>query len=83
MRRAITAAIGAGIVLSLSTMAGLAAGNAPASAVAAGSAVQGPAWCGFKDKAGSKVRCGYSSESDCRQAIGEPGAICIVDPYLT
>lgn len=43
----------------------------------------GLAWCGFKDKPGSRVRCGYSSESDCKQGVGGPGAICIVDPYLT
>jgi len=43
----------------------------------------GLAWCGFKDKQGSRVRCGYSSESDCKQAVHGPGAICIVDPYLT
>lgn len=55
------------------------AAPAPAQTHAAG----GLAWCGFKDKPGSRVRCGYSSESGCKQAIGDPGAICIVDPYLT
>ena len=42
----------------------------------------GPAWCGFKDKPGSRVRCGYSTQSDCEPGVGEPGAICIVDPYV-
>lgn len=79
MRRTIIA-LGTGLTLSLTTTAALAAQNGT---TAADAAAQGPAWCGFKDKAGSAVRCGYSSESDCKQAVGEPGAICIVDPYLT
>jgi hypothetical protein len=86
MRRAIVLT-GAGFVF-LSTFAlgtaGLAATTAsPDSAAASTPPPGGPAWCGFKEKVGSRVRCGYSSEGKCKQAIGEPGAICIVDPYLT
>jgi hypothetical protein len=43
----------------------------------------GPAWCGFQHKAGSRVRCGFSTETDCKQTIGGKDAICIVDPYRT
>jgi hypothetical protein len=38
-------------------------------------------WCGFHDKAGARVRCGFSSHSDCKQTLGDKGTICIVDPY--
>ena len=41
----------------------------------------GPAWCGFQHKAGSRVRCGFSTETNCKQTIGGKDAICIVDPY--
>ena len=44
---------------------------------------KGPAWCGFEHKAGSQVRCGFSSETDCKQTIGGKDAICILDPYRT
>jgi hypothetical protein len=83
MRRAIVA-IGAGLIMSLSTAAGFAATSAPAGAAAASNAsASGPEWCGFQDKAGSRVRCGFTNESDCKQAVGGPDAVCIVDPYFT
>jgi Protein of unknown function (DUF3551) len=37
-------------------------------------------WCGFHDKAGSHVRCGFSSLTDCKQAIGGKNAVCIPSP---
>jgi len=38
-------------------------------------------WCGFKDKAGSQVRCGFSSLAECKQAIGDgKNAVCMPDP---
>jgi hypothetical protein len=79
MRRAIL------LVSATAFLCGLAAADAMAATPTAGqpAASNGLAWCGFKDKQGSRVRCGYSSESDCKQAVGDPGAICIVDPYLT
>ncbi len=83
MRRSIVA-IGAGLVLALGLTAASAASNEPAGAATASTPpASGPDWCGFKAKAGSRVRCGYSTRSDCKQAVGEPDAICILDPYLT
>lgn len=77
-------AIGAGLVLALGMAAASAASDAPADTTTASAPpASGPEWCGFKAKAGSQVRCGYSTESECRHAVGEPGAICILDPYLT
>ena len=37
-------------------------------------------WCGFLDKEHSKVRCGYSSVTECKQSIGDKKAICMPDP---
>jgi hypothetical protein len=37
-------------------------------------------WCGFLDKEHSKVRCGYSSVTECKQAIGDKKAVCMPDP---
>jgi hypothetical protein len=84
MRRAIVV-IGAGVVLALGAAAASAGSNNTSTDDDADSTqrVTGPAWCGFHDKAGDRVRCGYSSESECRQAVGGPDAICIVDPYVT
>jgi hypothetical protein len=80
MRRAILVLGAAALVFGVAMADALAASPTPAPPTAAAG---GLAWCGFKDKPGSRVRCGYSSESDCRQGVGDPGAICIVDPYLT
>lgn len=82
--RQMIVAIGAGLVLTIGTVAALATPS-PSTDVTATAAQppNGPEWCGFQDTLGSRVRCGYSSENDCKQSVGEPGAICIVDPYLT
>ena len=80
MRRAIFVLGAAALVFGFTVADAMAASPAAAQPAAAAG---GLAWCGFKDKPGSRVRCGYSSESDCKQGVGEPGAICIVDPYLT
>lgn len=37
-------------------------------------------WCGFLDKEHSKVRCGYSSVTECKQSIGDTKVICMPDP---
>jgi hypothetical protein len=38
-------------------------------------------WCGFLDKKGSRVRCGFSSLEECKQAVGDKkGAFCMPDP---
>jgi hypothetical protein len=80
--------LSASVVFSLSAFGLAAAAESPAADASpdqSASAPQagGPAWCGFKDQAGSRVQCGYSSESDCKHALGGTDAICIVDPYLT
>ena len=83
MRPAI-AAIGAVLLMCTGTVAGTAAAERSTDA---GNAAAPPAgaveWCGFENKVGSRVRCGYSSERGCKRAIGKPDAICIADPYLT
>jgi len=38
-------------------------------------------WCGFLDKDHSRVRCGFSSLDQCKQAIGDnKDAYCMPDP---
>jgi len=40
-------------------------------------------WCGFVDKDHSRVRCGFSSLNECKQAVGEgKDAYCMPDPYF-
>jgi hypothetical protein len=80
MRRAIFVLSAAALVTGLAATGAMAASPTPGEPAAANG---GLAWCGFKDEPGSRVRCGYSSESNCRQGVGGAGAICIVDPYLT
>jgi len=79
MRRAIFVLSAAAFVFGFAAADAMAAPPTQAQPTAA----SGLAWCGFKDKQGSRVRCGFSNETDCKQAVGEPGAVCIVDPYLT
>ena len=71
MRRALWA-LSTVLVFGVTAAAGLAASSAPAGA---------EEWCGFQDKAGSRVRCGYSSIQECEQALGkEKDAVCIPSP---
>jgi hypothetical protein len=38
-------------------------------------------WCGFIDKANAQVQCGYSSDTECKQATGDnKDAVCLPDP---
>jgi hypothetical protein len=38
-------------------------------------------WCGFLDKAHSRVRCGFISVKDCKQALhNKKDAICVPSP---
>jgi len=42
-------------------------------------------WCGFHQKAGSRVHCGYSSLQHCKRALtdkkkGDKGITCLPDP---
>lgn len=45
---------------------------------------QADEWCGFKDKTGSRVRCGYSSLAECKQAFtgskDTQDVFCLPDP---
>ena len=74
---------------------GLAAALAAAGALALAQPAGAQDWCGFRDKAHSQVRCGYSSLQECQQALGEKketgkkdvdknggekAAVCMPDP---
>ena len=38
-------------------------------------------WCGFLDKKGAPVRCGFSSLAQCRQSLGDKKeAVCMPSP---
>jgi len=40
-------------------------------------------WCGFHDKNGSRVRCGFSSLDECKKTMDTAGvkdAVCMPDP---
>jgi hypothetical protein len=39
-------------------------------------------WCGFHQKAGSQVRCGYSSQQNCQHALDDTAkdVTCEPDP---
>jgi hypothetical protein len=59
-------------------------------AIAAVLALSGPTasaqdWCGFHQKAGSRVKCGFSSLQQCKQALankktGDKTVTCLPDP---
>ncbi len=43
--------------------------------------VRAEEWCGFQDKTGSRVRCGFSSLAECKQAVGDgKDAVCMPSP---
>ena len=38
-------------------------------------------WCGFLDKAHARVRCGFTSVKDCKEALGhKKDAVCMLSP---
>ena len=38
-------------------------------------------WCGFVDKSGSRVRCGFSSLAECKHTLGDKkDAVCMPSP---
>jgi hypothetical protein len=37
------------------------------------------AWCGYAARANSIIECGYSTNTECENAIGK-GGMCFVDP---
>jgi hypothetical protein len=57
-------------------------GLAVAGLVAASvSSARAEEWCGFLDKAGARVQCGFSSLAECKQALGDQkNGYCIPDP---
>ncbi len=62
---------------------GLAAGLGLAAALSAPAAAQD--WCGFHQKEHSRVRCGYSSLQECKQALAgkkdaDKTVVCLPDP---
>ncbi len=65
---------------------GLLAGLAIAGALAlSGTTASAQDWCGFHQKAGSPVKCGFSSLQQCKQALsdkkkGDKGVTCLPDP---
>jgi hypothetical protein len=42
--------------------------------------VRAQEWCGFHDKTGSLVRCGYSSLAECKQNLAGKNPVCIPNP---
>jgi len=44
-------------------------------------AAQADEWCGYAAKAKSLVECGYSSVSECENALGK-GGMCFIDPEV-
>lgn len=72
MRRTIWSA-SAALVFGWAMLGGITATSTPANA---------EEWCGFHEKAGSRVQCGYSSEAECHRALGKDDTQCIVDPYI-
>jgi hypothetical protein len=67
-------------------MTGLVGGLAILGALAlSGTTASAQDWCGFHQKAGSRVRCGFSSLQQCKQALsekkdGDKGVTCLPDP---
>jgi hypothetical protein len=38
-------------------------------------------WCGFLDKKGAPVRCGFSSLAECKQVLGDKkDTVCMPSP---
>jgi hypothetical protein len=67
-------------------MTGLVGGLAILGALAlSGTTASAQDWCGFHQKAGSRVHCGFSSLQQCKQALsekkdGDKGVTCLPDP---
>ena len=69
--RIVTWTAAVGVAGCLMTIGALAASSAPARA---------QEWCGFKDKQGAQVRCGYSSLQECKELTGKKDSVCMPDP---
>lgn len=64
---------------------GLAGGLAIAAMLALTAPASAADWCGFQQKAHSRVHCGYSSLDVCKQALankktGDKTVTCMPDP---
>jgi hypothetical protein len=44
-------------------------------------AAQAEEWCGYAAHAKSLIECGYSSVSQCENALGK-GGMCFIDPEV-
>ena len=64
-------AAASGLACCLTVVGILAASSAPARA---------EEWCGFKDKQGAQVHCGYSSLHKCKQLMDKKNGVCMPDP---
>jgi hypothetical protein len=45
----------------------------------AAAGAQADEWCGYASRDKSIIECGYSSITDCENAVGK-GGVCFVDP---
>jgi hypothetical protein len=64
---------------------GLVGGLAIAGMLAFAAPANAENWCGFHQKANARVRCGYSSLQECKQALadkknGDKSVTCMPDP---
>jgi hypothetical protein len=55
---------------------------ASAAITASPASAQAEEWCGFHDKNGAAIYCGYSTEQVCQKSLGDQAkdAFCIPDP---
>ena len=37
-------------------------------------------WCGFHDKTGAIIKCGFSSAKQCHDMLGRKDTLCVPDP---
>ena len=51
-----------------------------AAALSIGAPARAQEWCGFQDKTGAVIKCGYSSLAQCRQQAGTKDTVCMPDP---
>lgn len=57
----------------------LAAAAAALMMITSATGAQAQQWCGYAAHANSIIECGYSSDTECENAIGK-GGMCFVDP---
>jgi hypothetical protein len=52
---------------------------AAAMTVMSASGAQADQWCGYATHQNAVIQCGYTTASDCENAVGK-GGMCFVDP---